>query len=51
MLAAIRSRIFSLGSSVSKHVNIEMYITVILPVLYGCETWLLTLREQKRLRC
>jgi hypothetical protein len=28
-----------------------MYITVILPVvLYGCETWSLTLREEHRLR-
>jgi hypothetical protein len=24
--------------------------TIILPVLYGCETWLLTLREEHRLR-
>ena len=23
-----------------------MYRTIILPVLYGCETWLLTLREE-----
>ena len=28
-----------------------MYETIILPVvLYGCETWLLTLREERRLR-
>jgi hypothetical protein len=28
-----------------------MYRTIILPVvLYGCETWLLTLREEHRLR-
>jgi len=28
-----------------------MYGTIILPlVLYGCETWLLTLREERRLR-
>jgi len=28
-----------------------IYKTVILPVfLYGCETWLLTLREDRRLR-
>jgi len=27
-----------------------MYITLILPVvLYGCETWSLTLREERRL--
>jgi hypothetical protein len=28
-----------------------MYITIILPVvLYGCETWSLTLREERTLR-
>jgi hypothetical protein len=28
-----------------------LYYTIILPVvLYGCETWLLTLREEHRLR-
>jgi hypothetical protein len=28
-----------------------IYIIIILPVvLYGCETWLLTLREERRLR-
>jgi len=26
-----------------------MYRTIILPVLYGCETWSLTLREECRL--
>jgi hypothetical protein len=31
--------------------EIEMYRTIILPVvLYGCETWSLTLREEQRLR-
>ena len=30
---------------------IEIYRTIILPVvLYGCETWSLTLREENRLR-
>jgi len=29
----------------------EIYRTIILPVvLYGCETWSLTLREEKKLR-
>ncbi|PSN33398.1 hypothetical protein C0J52_15258 [Blattella germanica] len=29
----------------------KIYKTVILPaILYGCETWTLTLREEKRLR-
>jgi len=31
--------------------NIKINRTIILPVvLYGCETWLLTLREERRLR-
>jgi hypothetical protein len=35
----------------SKNLNIKIYRTVILPVvLYGCETWSLTLREERRLR-
>jgi hypothetical protein len=35
----------------SKNIKIRVYITIILPViLYGCETWSLTLREQQRLR-
>jgi hypothetical protein len=35
----------------SKNVRIRIYKTVILPVvLYGCETWSLTLREDNRLR-
>jgi hypothetical protein len=31
-------------------VQIRIYKTIILPVLYGCETWSLTLREEHRLR-
>jgi hypothetical protein len=35
----------------SKNVKIRMYKTIILPVvLYGCEKWSLTLREEHRLR-
>jgi len=35
----------------SKILNIKIYRTIILPVvLYGCETWSLTLREERRLR-
>jgi len=38
-------------SLLSKNIKIKMYRTVILTVvLYGCETWLLTLREVCRLR-
>ena len=32
----------------SKNIKLKIYKTVILPViLYGCETWTLTLREEK----
>ena len=35
----------------SRNLKIKNYRTIILPVvLYGCETWLLTLREERRLR-
>jgi hypothetical protein len=34
----------------SKNIKIRIYKTIILPVLYGCETWSLTLREEHRLR-
>jgi len=35
----------------SKSLKIKIYRTIILPVvLYGCETWLLTLREERKLR-
>jgi hypothetical protein len=33
----------------SKKLKIEIYGTIILPVLYGCETWSLILREEHRL--
>ena len=39
------------SSLLSKNLNIKVYRTIILPfVLYGCETWSLTLREERRLR-
>ena len=35
----------------SKNLNINIYRTIILPVVYyGCETWSLTLREERKLR-
>jgi len=39
------------SSLLSKKLKIKIYRTITLPnVLYGCETWLLTLREKRRLR-
>ena len=41
----------SSSSLLSKNIKITIYRTIILPVvLYGCETWWLTLREEHRLR-
>ena len=37
--------------SLTENTKIKLYRTIILPVvLYGCETWSLTLREERRLR-
>ena len=50
MFAIIRYRIFCLPVAI-QNVKIKIYRTIILPVvLYGCETWPLTLREEHRLR-
>jgi hypothetical protein len=50
MLATVQSTIFVHSSAVRK-VKIRIYITIILSVvLYGCETWPLTFREEHRLR-
>ena len=39
------------SSLLSKNLKIKIYRTIILPVvLYGCETWSLKLREERRLR-
>jgi hypothetical protein len=39
------------GDVLSQNIKFEIYKTIILPVvLYGCETWSLTLREEHRLR-
>jgi hypothetical protein len=38
------------SSLLSKNLKIKIYRTIILPVLlYGCETWSITLREKRRL--
>ena len=38
------------SSLLSKNLMTKTYRTVILPILYGCETWSLTLREGRRQR-
>ena len=39
------------SSLLSKNLKIKIYRTTILPVLlYGCEIWSLSLREERRLR-
>ena len=39
------------SSLLSKNLKFKIYRTIILPVvLYGCETWSLILREERRLR-
>jgi hypothetical protein len=51
MLAIIQSKIFCLPVSYKRNLTIKIYKIVILPfVLYGCETWCFTLREEHRLR-
>ncbi|KAJ4427344.1 hypothetical protein ANN_24964 [Periplaneta americana] len=53
MVNGRRVRVEKLLSSslLSKNLKVRIYKTVILPVvLYGCETWTLTLREEQRLR-
>ena len=42
---------FLSSSLLSKKLKIKIYRTIILPVvLCGCETWSLTMREERRLR-
>jgi hypothetical protein len=38
------------SSSLSKNLKIIIDRTIILPVVCGCETWLLTLKEESRLK-
>ena len=39
------------SSLLSKNIKIKIYRTIILPVVwYGCKTWSLTLRKERRLR-
>jgi hypothetical protein len=51
MLAIIQSKIIFSSRLISKNLKIKIYKIVILPVmLYGCETWSLTLGEEHRLK-
>ena len=46
---SVQNILFS--SLLSKYIKIKIYRTIILPVdLYGCETWSLTLSEERRVR-
>jgi hypothetical protein len=48
--AAIQSRTFYPLVCCQKNVKVRTYKTIILPVvLYGCETWSLTVREEYKL--
>jgi hypothetical protein len=48
LLVGAESSVFQV---LSRSLKIKIYRTIILPVvLYGCETWSLTLREERRLR-
>jgi len=38
------------SSLLAKNLKIGIYRTIIFPVLFGCETWSLTLGEESRLR-
>jgi len=51
MLAIISVQNLLPSSLLHKNIKVKIYRTIILPVvLYGCETWLLTMREERRLR-
>ena len=48
LLFGAESFVFSL---LLKNLKIKIYRTIILPVvLYGCENWSITLREERKLR-
>jgi len=51
MLAIIQVPDLLSSSLLSKNLKIKIYGTIVLPVvLYGCRTWSLTLREERRIR-
>jgi hypothetical protein len=50
MLATLRFSVLS-SRLLSRNVKVKIYKTIILPfVLYGCETWYITLLEEHRMR-
>jgi hypothetical protein len=48
VLAIIQCRNLLSSSLLFKTIKIKIYKIIILPVLYGCKTWSLTLREKRR---
>jgi len=46
----IRCRIFLSSSLLSEIIKIKIQSNIILTVLYGCEIWSLTFREERRLK-
>jgi hypothetical protein len=51
MLTTIQFRIFLFSQLISKNLKIKIYKNIISPViLYGCETWSLTLRGEHSLQ-
>jgi len=50
-VSGIKSIHFVLQFAINKNISVELYRIIILPVvLYGCETWSLTFREERRLK-
>jgi hypothetical protein len=50
MLFCLGNLIVKYESKQLENTKLKIYRAIILPVLYGCETWSLTLREEHRLR-
>jgi hypothetical protein len=51
LLLETRKLVFAVGDFLSKNLKIKIHRNTILTVvLYGCETWSLTLKEERRLR-
>jgi len=49
MLSVIRCGIFCVPVCCPKNIKIKIHRNIILPlVLYGCETWSIILREERR---